>query len=289
MNPPSPSFSVKVDITNPGHVFACCGLLELSSRIWQFSEGWFDLPRFNLSIPNEVERDKFGVLMSKLSNCEITGLKEEELEEKERLKSEKKRDKESFPKEKEMRLKELGKQSRSGEIKMGKPFNLSLDWWESEQAPKTWAGKQEVLGIANAARNEMCKTQEPDELLDRNSILRKPDGKTKIEPFYFDSRRFADRRDVGFSLDAINCVTPAYPAVEFLTLVGMQRFRPAPNQKEKSSFNYSIWTYPLSVSVASAVFSESASLRGTYKYGFRMLPRDGENRYKGFSNARPMS
>jgi CRISPR-associated protein Csx14 len=38
---PDPDISVNVDVRNPGQFFACCGLLEVSSRIWPDSEGWF--------------------------------------------------------------------------------------------------------------------------------------------------------------------------------------------------------------------------------------------------------
>ena len=33
---------VRVDPTNPGQFFACCGLLELADRLWNGAEGWFD-------------------------------------------------------------------------------------------------------------------------------------------------------------------------------------------------------------------------------------------------------
>src|SRR5205823_936267 len=37
-----PDINVDVNIRNPGQFFACCGLLETSSRIWPNSEGWFE-------------------------------------------------------------------------------------------------------------------------------------------------------------------------------------------------------------------------------------------------------
>src|SRR5262245_52479862 len=40
---PNPDISVSVDVRNPGQFFACCGLLEISSRIWPCSEGWFGI------------------------------------------------------------------------------------------------------------------------------------------------------------------------------------------------------------------------------------------------------
>ena len=37
-----PTIRIPVDLTNPGQFFACCGLLELASRLWPGAEGWFE-------------------------------------------------------------------------------------------------------------------------------------------------------------------------------------------------------------------------------------------------------
>ena len=52
------SFSVNVDVTNPGQFFACCGLLELSHRVWPSDqvEGWFENGTFCLSARGDEER-----------------------------------------------------------------------------------------------------------------------------------------------------------------------------------------------------------------------------------------
>jgi CRISPR-associated protein Csb3 len=34
MTHPEPNITIKVDVTNPGQFFACCGLLELADRLW---------------------------------------------------------------------------------------------------------------------------------------------------------------------------------------------------------------------------------------------------------------
>jgi CRISPR-associated protein Csx14 len=38
----SPDIILNVDTRNPGQFFACCGLLEISSRMWRESEAWFE-------------------------------------------------------------------------------------------------------------------------------------------------------------------------------------------------------------------------------------------------------
>ena len=66
------------------------------------------------------------------------------------------------------------------------------------------------------------------DLFNYNDVLRDPkaSGKKKIEPFYFDPRRFASALDTGFSVDTQGMETPAHPAVELLALIGLQRFHP---------------------------------------------------------------
>ena len=46
------AFSVKVDVTNPGQFFACCGLLELTNILWPGAEGWFEAGSFFVNAAN---------------------------------------------------------------------------------------------------------------------------------------------------------------------------------------------------------------------------------------------
>jgi len=54
-----PTITVPVDLTNPGQFFACCGLLELASRIDEHALGWFDGSKYCLSTFAEGFLDKF--------------------------------------------------------------------------------------------------------------------------------------------------------------------------------------------------------------------------------------
>ena len=40
---------INVDVTNPGQFFACCGLLELASRMSTGAHGCFDVGHFIIS------------------------------------------------------------------------------------------------------------------------------------------------------------------------------------------------------------------------------------------------
>lgn len=67
----------------------------------------------------------------------------------------------------------------------------------------------------------------------------------KREPFYFDSRRGSNThsRDVGFSTDKQKMLVLAFPAVEALCFIGLQRCRPVPTETPRV-FRYSTWNTP---------------------------------------------
>jgi CRISPR-associated protein Csb3 len=112
----------------------------------------------------------------------------------------------------------------------------------------------------------------------------KSDYKKSVEPFYFDARRFVHPLDTGFSLDKQDAETIAYPAVELLCLIGLQRFRPAATPM-KWSFDYWPWPWPLTPPVAAAVFSGFSPVPGRQTHRFRLRFRDDQKRYKAFDFA----
>ncbi|MFN3974974.1 MAG: type I-U CRISPR-associated protein Cas8c [Dehalococcoidia bacterium] len=156
MSLPRPSFTVNVDVTNPGQVLACCGLLELAHRLWPGAEGWFEGSQFqvNVSGTSNPLRD----LVEKLAHCELWGLSDTERKERDEL-EEKKRKGEKLSAEEEKRRVELGKRAREGRIQIGAPLGLILDWWntDDEATPKTWAGQQEPHKIARAAQEALSQ------------------------------------------------------------------------------------------------------------------------------------
>jgi CRISPR-associated protein Csb3 len=286
------SFAVTVDMANPGQVIACCGVFELAHRKWPGAEGWFDGRQFRVAIPGLYDDNALGCLVKTLAESEISGLSEEEYDERVRLEKEGKELRKKglkLPEDKEKRRQELGEQARAGVIRIGAPFDLLLDWWQTddEVAPKT--GRQELHKIARAAQDALSGISDLTTLLDYGCVLRKPreywtsdsDGKEKVEPFYFDARRFAHALDTGFSLDTQEMETIANPAVELLCLIGLQRFRPA-TAPAKWGFDYWIWSQPLSAPVAAAVFSGVSPLPGSQGYRFRLRFRDDQKRGKAF-------
>jgi CRISPR-associated protein Csx14 len=299
VNRPQPTFTVNVDVTNPGQVIGCCGLLELAHRLWPGAEGWFQEAQFLAAVPGKSGNDALTCLVEKLSHCEISGLSEAERKKRDELERQSrdlKKNGKKLSADQEKRLAELGKRAREGEIRIGKPFDLLLDWWnasDDELIPKTWAGQQELHKVARAAQDTLSDITDMTSLLDYCRVLCMPkeyckgksDHKRSVEPFYFDARRFAHRLDVGFSVDALELETIAYPAVELLCLIGLQRFRPATSSNEKWSFGYWIWSTPLSALVAAAVFSGVSAIPGRQSYSLSLRFRDDQKRYKAFGPA----
>lgn len=288
-------FSVRLDVRNPGQFFACCGLLELAGRLDPLAEGYFDNQNgvFSLSIiqPGDVIRE--------LGACSISGLTPEQQKEREKLESEKRKLRKTraeLPSNLEERRIELGTIARKGAVALGAPFHLTLNWWqasdEDSATPKTWAGLQEIHKIARAAQDALSGAADAVRLFDHACVLRKPreywkkdgDQNHSVEPFYFDSRRFAHALDAGWSLDVQEMEAAAHPAVELLSLIGIQRFRPRPSA-QKRQFEYSTWMLPLSSPVAAAVAGGSVPMLFGETYRFGLKFRDDQKRLKAFGYA----
>ena len=303
MSNPERGFSVRVDVTNPGQFFACCGLLELAHRLWPGAEGRFDQEEraFTIHSPTDAS-PSLEELLEQLGSCDISGLSEKERRERDTLEAERRRlrqQNQELPKERKHRLQELGTKSRKGSITIGEPFGITLDWWQTDEddptAPKTWAGRQEIHKVARSAQEALRAISTPEALFDYGCVMRLPpeyrknvsDHKKPVEPFYFDARRFVHALDTGFSLDIQDAETVAHPAVELLSLIGLQRFRPKPGST-KWRFEYSVWFGPLCAPVAAAVAGSGVPVPSRQCYTFRFLFRDDQKRYKAFSFATPL-
>ncbi len=292
-----PSFKVKVDVTNPGQFFACCGLLELAHCLWPGAEGYFHDNQFAVDVPTNVNGADLASLIREIVKCEISGLSSDERDKLAHLEKLKK-DRDISAEDEELRSK-LGNQARKGSITIGKPFDLLLDWWDAGEedvdSPKTWAGKQEIEKVALAAQTALLGMGNLARMFDYGCVLRKPkkyytkaSDESKVEPFYFDDRRFAHRLDAGFSLDALGMESNSFPAVELLCLIGLQRFRPSPAPDLARGFDFWTWDKPLVPPVAAAVASGVAQIAGARHYRFALRFRDDQKRYKAFGKATPI-
>lgn len=238
------TFSVRVDVSNPGQFFACCGLLELAHRLWPDAEGWFDDAGFNIRATSRAAPSLAG-LIEILKGCTLTS-------------------------------DDPNTDDKICPIRMAKGIDMRIDWWlDKERASsrlKTWAGQQGGLKIALGMKDKLPQANE--EVL--NSATHAP------APYYFDSRRFAHALDAGFSLDEQQMDVQAYPAVELLALIGLQRFRPGTTE-DRWSFAYQTWTKPLTPAPASAICA--GAVAGHARYEYRVRFRDDQKRFKAFTRS----
>ncbi|MBI4605511.1 MAG: hypothetical protein HY721_26395 [Planctomycetes bacterium] len=249
-----------MDVTNPGQFFACCGLLELADRLWPGAEGWFEVGEFNVACGGDLES-----LVSTASMAKLT---------------------------------QLDKDDNTGSaIDVGAPIRpLRLDWWQDEESGgkelKVWAGSMESFGIARAMQLAMrAKPFRSRDLFDVGMVVPDPDDSTKKkEPFYFDARRGpnAHSRDIGFSPNDLQMTTTAFPAVEFLCLVGLQRARPARTSQPRV-FDYHIWALPIPTDLLSATVAGIVPSAGIRAYRFEIWFRTGQRKHKAFRSAIPLS
>jgi len=262
MQTPEPTISVHVDPANPGQFFACCGLLELADRLWKGAEGWFCEKEFYcraLNGPGGGERT-LGGLVRAVAEVSLQAVVPED--------------------------------EYSSPIDIPSPFELRLDWWKDDRAGgdrlKTWAGSMRGFRIACAMQSMLSREElQTTALLDYATVVYDPaEPDNKVEPFYFDARRGSSARpiDIGFSPDALKIESLAYPAVEFLCLVGIQRFRPLATDRPRV-FEYYRWAIPLAARIAPLAACgvlPHADVRG---FRFENAFRTDQRKHKAFTTA----
>jgi CRISPR-associated protein Csx14 len=254
-----PEISIPVDLQNPGQFFACCGLFEVADRLSPDAgvHACFSPRAFHL----------MGLHSAVTIAALIRAFAEANYEQLDRH------------------------DNAASPLRLAQPFNLRLDWWvkpELNQVDlggggklKTWAGKQFaplIFGLMKKATNEAAEQASP---LDYSaSIFDNREGKGErktISPFYFDSRREGTCLDIGFSPDEQNMSVEAFPAVESLAMVGLQRFRPFFEENSRpSSFLYTCWTDPLPILIAAVATSGTVPVASCGRYKFSKPSRGGE-------------
>ncbi len=359
MTIPAPSFRIRVDVTNPGQCFACCGLLELASRLTSEAIGWFEQDsasrQWHFLVANT---SLLADLLEKITAAEITVIDKSEVD-----KDEDCDDLEEDESENEE------KDTSAPPLILGSPFNLRLDWWITASAKtsalKVWAGSMKVHNIARsmsfAIQQSLCNPAYVGESIFTNfqitydlAKIEKARGKIeqtcatslnragekqaealkkaeaeksgeklekekskiaskfeadvakakakreqdlanittkakKIEPFYFDANRGpnAHSRDVGFATNDLKMKTFAAPAVELLTLIGLQRAIPVPVPDATRLFDYHVWTKPLSIALVSAAVVGLLPDSAPHGYRFESWFRTGQRKHKAFISAKP--
>lgn len=262
------SFEIEVDPLNPGQFFAACGLFELAHRIDPAVEARFGASSFAVAGGPSLEE-----VLAKLQDA---GVRVDEGSE---------------------TADDDGDSDdgidRAAPLWIGGPFGLRLDWWldRAGRELKVWAGTMDNGRIAGAMLAAMAAVEyRDDSLLVRGQVVPDPSNpKKKVEPFYFDARRAPNShaRDAGFSSDALGLEITAFPAVEFLCLVGLQRFRPAPHPTARRIFDYALWTEPLPIELGALVVSGAVTAGRVHRYRFENWFRTGQRKHKAFRPATP--
>jgi CRISPR-associated protein Csx14 len=218
---PNPDISVSVDVRNPGQFFACCGLLEISSRIWPDSEGWFAITgrRTTYSIStNSGHNDPLGESVRRV--CEPNVFISTDTDH-------------YNPGLRPLIL---------------VPFDLRLDWWiengVNKSPIKMWAGQQTPLRMMTDMQVQLQQINWGPNLFSRQRPM---SGR-----FGIDAASSWTPRGLGFSPDEQNMPWATYPATIFAA-IGLQRCRPPQIEEMKGRwFAYHIWTCPLEISVVPA-------------------------------------
>lgn len=263
--PPTPAFSVNVDVTNPGQFFACCGLLELADRLWPGAEGWFADGQFHVTCQGALMELLEAVRTIKIDTT--TAAENDEADDDE--------------------------DSGFTALEIISPIRLRLDWW-AEKALKPWAGTMREGNIFPA----VCAAidpKNPDPLNQREIVYdpvtpstsgKRAPKRKKREPFYFDAHRGANALaiDIGYMPDAHGMETVAAPAVEALCLIGLQRCRPMSAGRPRM-FDYFTWSMPSCVAVLPVVMNGLIPDPHPQQFRFENAFRTGQKKHKAFNPA----
>ena len=249
--------SLKVDKTNPGQYFACCGLFEIANRLYPDVEAWFDEDNFNIFSSTIDIKDL---------PTQIKKIKLEQID--------------------------PGNKTSSPIRLIHESFSLIIDWYENDfingKSIKTWAGQMSVFNIARAIQYaviEIINENENDfySIFDIGTVLFDPsDEKKKVEPYYFDSRRSMGSKasDRGYSINELNKYfgsklkfkTITYSAIEFLCFIGLQRFLPAlVGQSNVRLRKYFIWHKPVPIEIAAVISCGAIEVLNPKEYQFEIV------------------
>lgn len=268
MSAPTPEvasdIALRADVRNPGQFFACCGLLELASRLWPGSEGWFagEGARLTFQIATHSgHNDPLGEITRKV--CEADELVAVCAEE---------------------GIADLQPDRQPVDIR---PFGLRLDWWldsyrgGDKSELKVWAGQQtparNINGLREAWRD--IRSRGRDDSLASGFFDEHWPMKGR---FGFDPSASWEALDIGFSPDEQDIPVQTSPATEILAAIGLQRCRPARTEDKRRWFSYRPWHVPLDIIVVPAVIAGRGN--GGHRYEFPVVMRNAQ--YGSFGWAR---
>lgn len=293
------TITLRVDVANPGHFFACCGLFELSASLApdvlaHFEQNENKEWRFVMTAESiEPSKQKFtlNTLLEAFTSAELNAADDQASVEEDNDETDMDADSDTGSGTED---------AKAPPLKLGSPFDLRLDWWETAThktaALKVWAGSMDCLRIARAMKDAVGEIMQSEGAINGQNILfdsrvvyeNKKGKLKKVEPFYFDAKRGsnADSRDVGFSPNSLKFKTFAAPAVEILCLIGLQRAIPIPAGQPRQ-FVYHLWTQPLSIALLAAAINGQLPEISSLSYRFESWFRTSQRKHKAFLAAQP--
>lgn len=289
MTNPTPNIRVRVDLTNPGQFFACCGLLELADRLWPGAEGWFGSRDEFILSTGAFESSVETLCRIVVDNSLSPLLPKEELDQLNKLKkreAELKKASKVLSKSEKATRKQLNSKRIASGFQLGLPIDMRVDWWLIENCDgdhlKTWAGQQAIAGIAEAIKAALVVVHE-NEILDFEKAIFRDSNGDSVAPLSFDAGRVGTAQDIGYSPDKVGQAITCCVWTEFLTLIALQRFALQPNSN--AIFTYHVWREPLEACVAAVAARGGCPQIVACKGKFRLAARDSGNRYKAFQQA----
>lgn len=262
MSEAKPNIAIKVDLTNAGQFFACCGLLELADRLWPKAEvtGVF--------APIHFERSQFCIfgrspftssdLVKALLNCERLSV-------------------DPYQPIIGTNGKPVADAKKTKPVVFGEPLAIRLSWWLDEIAGrqtdfKMWAAHKTSEGLIN----EMAKEITLDGVSDATVLELRTGMSSRLG---LDTRSSWNALDEGFSPNEQKLPVDTYPTTELLAAIGLETFRPAPSDQ---GYVFACWTCPLPTIIARAVASGRVRIKGTTRHRFEIGTR---GRFKFFTKA----
>ena len=242
----------KVNLNNPGHFFACCGILEVANHTFKTVKGCFSNNKFELYtddnnpmvkminkiIPNNIEFKK-----------DLTKYKKNEFKEDENLK----------------------KVLLPDNLESDTPvtivtLDMRIDFWnhlDNRRIVKLFAGQEHSVKLLlrwlihlKKIKNDLKIFNEPFEIY----VYDLPSG--------LDTSTSCYTLDVGFSLNELKIEQrKTYPIVEFFAYIGIQSYS---WQKIDNDFMYDVWDTPLPIPVTRAVASGALKLPNQRRFKFKI-------------------
>lgn len=269
MPDPRKMFSIPVDVTNPGQFYACCGLLELATMADGEAVSWFDSDDcgFHLSVTTQQ-------IIHLLTQLQVA-----EADADAHLGT----IRAFFPDAKDL--------SAIAPVLIQIPASdaeFSIDWWLSPNmnALKIWAGSGGATKIMQTLHRSIASILSDHEEPAMWLSLSRP---VQPKPFYFDCRNSGTAVDQGASADKLGLKVEFRPFTEFLTLIGLQRFRTYPTKSGNRRWvvRYRTWHDALPITLASAACATGCRNLSGKAFDFPIEPRDDKGHFS-YGRAEPV-